>query len=41
MERAGFELSEAMIKHYDVNGDGRVTASDYMAIQNMIGISMN
>lgn len=37
----GFELSDAMIKHYDFNGDGQVTASDYVILQNIIGISMD
>lgn len=41
MGTPGFELSEAMIQHYDLNGDGRVSASDYTILQNLIGISMN
>ena len=41
MEYKGFELSDAMIKHYDLNGDGQVTAVDYVILQNLIGISMN
>lgn len=38
---AGFELSQAMIKHYDFNGDGQVTSADYVELQNLIGISMD
>ncbi|MCI8396149.1 MAG: hypothetical protein HFJ52_00095 [Clostridia bacterium] len=41
MEIEGFELSPAMIQHYDLNGDGQVTSLDYMKLQDMIGISMN
>lgn len=37
----GFELSDAMIQHYDINGDGVVNAQDYVILQNLIGISMN
>lgn len=36
----GFELSSDMIKHYDFNGDGKVTSTDYVLLQNAIGISM-
>lgn len=39
--RDGFELSEAMKRHYDLNGDGEVTAVDYQLLQNLIGIRMN
>lgn len=38
---AGFELSQAMINHYDFNGDGQVTSVDYVKLQNLIGISMD
>ena len=41
MEVPGFELSSAMIRHYDFNNDGRVTAADYVTLQNLIGISMS
>ena len=41
MKYTGFELSTAMIKHYDINGDGAVTPADYVTLQNLIGISMN
>ena len=41
MHYTGFELSAAMISHYDFNGDGQVTASDFVTLQNLIGISMN
>ena len=41
MGYTGFEMSEAMIKHYDFNGDGAVTPVDYVILQNLIGISMN
>ena len=41
MEVEGFELSPAMIEHYDLNKDGVVDARDYMKLQNLIGISMN
>ena len=41
MEREGFNLSTAMIRHYDINGDGVVDAVDYAKLQNLIGISMN
>lgn len=41
METAGFNLSAAMIKHYDLNGDGVVNAQDYVILQNLIGISMS
>ena len=37
----GFELSSAMIQHYDLNGDGVVNTLDYVRLQNLIGISMN
>ncbi len=37
----GFELSPAMIQHYDLNGDGEVTSADYVELQNLIGISMS
>lgn len=38
---AGFELSTAMQQHYDIDGDGQLTALDYVTLQNLIGISMN
>jgi len=41
MGTTGFDLSNAMIKHYDLNGDGKVNAQDYVLLQNLIGISMN
>lgn len=41
MNYTGFELSSAMIKHYDINGDGKVNSADYVILQNLIGISMN
>lgn len=41
MGTTGFELPAQMIKHYDLNGDGRVNAQDYTILQNLIGISMN
>lgn len=37
----GFELPSQMIKHYDLNGDGVVTAADYVLLQNLIGIAMS
>ena len=41
MGTEGFDLPEAMIRHYDLNGDGQVTPADYVRLQNLIGISMN
>lgn len=41
METPGFSLSQQMIQHYDMDGDGRVTSSDYVILQNLIGISMS
>lgn len=41
MNVPGFELSNAMIKHYDLNDDGAVDAADYALLQKLIGISMN
>lgn len=41
MGTTGFTLSDAMIKHYDLNGDGKVNAQDYVLLQNLIGISMD
>ena len=41
MGYTGFELSPAMIEHYDFNGDGEITPADYVKLQNLIGISMN
>ena len=41
MGYTGFEMSEAMIKHYDFNGDGVITSADYVRLQNLIGISMS
>lgn len=41
MGYTGFALPPAMIQHYDFNGDGQVTSSDYVILQNLIGISMN
>lgn len=41
MGTTGFELSSAMIEHYDFNGDGVVNSQDYVTLQNLIGISMN
>lgn len=41
MKTPGFELSTAMINHYDFNGDGEITPADYVRLQNLIGISMN
>jgi len=41
MGTPGFGLSSAMIKHYDLNGDGVVNAQDFVLLQNLIGISMN
>lgn len=38
---SGFELPPNMVKHYDLDGDGKVTAMDYTTLQNLIGISMN
>ena len=40
MNLEGFELSDAMIRHYDFNGDGQITAADYVRLQNKIGIRM-
>lgn len=40
MEVEGFTLPSQMINHYDFDGDGAVTASDYVILQNLIGISM-
>lgn len=37
----GFQLTPAMIAHYDFNGDGEVTSADYVELQNLIGIRMN
>ena len=36
----GFDLPEAMIRHYDINNDGVVNSQDYVRLQNLIGISM-
>lgn len=41
MGYTGFNLSTSMIQHYDIDGDGQVTSSDYVKLQNLIGISMN
>ena len=41
MGYTGFTLSAAMIAHYDLNGDGVVDSVDYVALQKLIGISMN
>lgn len=41
MNVKGFELSDAMIKYYDVNGDGKVTSTDYVIISNMLGLKTN
>ncbi len=38
---SGFEMSSAMIKHYDFNSDGVVNAQDYATLQKLIGISMD
>lgn len=40
MNIEGYELSKAMIKHYDINKDGTVDARDYVLLQKLIGISM-
>lgn len=40
-KKEGFDLSESMIKHYDINGDGVVNSIDYVNLQNLIGIFMN
>jgi len=37
----GFDLGNAMIKHYDFDGDGQVRATDYARLQSLIGISMD
>lgn len=37
----GFDLPQAMIEHYDLNGDGVVNTLDYVRLQNLIGISMS
>lgn len=41
MGYTGFEMSAAMIQHYDFNGDGQVTPLDFVKLQNLIGISMD
>lgn len=41
MGLTGFELPPQMVRHYDINGDGQITAADYVILQNLIGISMN
>lgn len=41
MGYTGFDLSPAMIAHYDFNGDGQVTPADFVILQNRIGISMS
>ena len=41
MGLTGFELPPQMVRHYDINGDGQITATDYAMLQNLIGISMN
>lgn len=33
-------MSSQMLSHYDLNNDGRVDASDYIILQQLIGISM-
>jgi len=40
MGTQGFEMSAAMIQHYDLNGDGVVNSTDFVTLQNLIGISM-
>lgn len=40
LDNSSFKLSSAMLKHYDFDGDGKVTASDYVKLQNIIGIKM-
>ena len=41
MKYQGFEFSSSMIKHYDIDGDGSVTAKDYAKLETLIGISMS
>lgn len=41
MGYTGYDLPAAMIAHYDFDGDGQVTSSDYVTLQNLIGISMD
>lgn len=41
MDNPAFDLSDNMIEHYDINGDGVVNSADYILLQNLIGISMN
>lgn len=36
MEVEGFYLSDNMIKHYDLNNDGQITASDYYILYNKL-----
>ena len=38
---SSFDLPQSMIQHYDINKDGKVTAVDYVKLQNLIGISMS
>ncbi len=40
MGNESFSLSETMIKHYDFDGDGIIGATDYVQLQNLIGIRM-
>lgn len=35
----GFEMEGSIINHYDFNGDGRVSSSDYVTLKNLLGIS--
>jgi hypothetical protein len=41
MEYTGFELAGTMLEHYDIDGDGKVTAADYALLQNLIGLRMD
>lgn len=41
LETPGFSLPGNMLKHYDFNNDGQVTASDYVILQQLIGINMS
>ena len=36
MEVEGFDLSDNMIKHYDLNNDGQITSADYVILNNKL-----
>ena len=41
IEREGFELTPKMIQHYDLDGDGKVSLSDYAKLATYLGLLQN